>query len=205
MEDFFHFGISLLSSFASKYTTKIGAEFYRASKVLLTHGLPYQVWWHARPWPPHFGLAMGFTKSWNWPIPACSIVCQDVSMFASNQKISNSKTIEHQNYYQDVLLLSYNQGFLFQLCGVGRLVIIHKRTQPYLATGQRGKQKILGILLEFGSIYGQDLIISDYFLSKSNNFKPFFSTKLLCRSCTGFFIFHPQVARKNSAYNPAKD
>jgi hypothetical protein len=71
MEDFFHFGISLLSSFASKYTTKIGAEFYTASKVLLisTPSSPIDS-------PMRFGgmLAHGLTKSWNWPNPACSIV-----------------------------------------------------------------------------------------------------------------------------------
>jgi hypothetical protein len=45
------------------------------------------------------------------------------------------------------------RGFFFgQFCEVDGLTIIHKKTLPNLATGQRGKQKKLGILLHFGNM-----------------------------------------------------
>jgi hypothetical protein len=42
--------------------------------------------------------------------------------------------------------------FFCQFCEVAGLAIIHKKTSQNLATGQRGKQKKLGILLHFGNM-----------------------------------------------------
>jgi hypothetical protein len=40
--------------------------------------------------------------------------------------------------------------FSYQICEVGKLVIIHKRTEPDLATRSRGKLKSFGMVLYLG-------------------------------------------------------
>jgi hypothetical protein len=86
--------------------------------------------------------------------------------------------------------------FSFQFCEVGGLLIIHKRTSPNLATGQRGKYKNLGelgILWWHAETYYLNLAISDFVSSRSGKFGPFIPKKSFEEVTLAFHFFGCQV------------